>query len=175
MKFREEWISVGTLHELTRLVQAVEGVPGAVIEFGCWEGRSLIEIAQAAPQRPVLAVDHWQGNIEDEYTLGAIKERDVFATFLANTTDLDNVVVHQMSNEEFMATWHDPIAFLHLDADHRYQPVKDQIEWALPLLSPGAVMCGDDYSKRWPGVTQAVDEALPARQIINSMWVHRND
>lgn len=175
MKFNEEWIGVPALHEITRLVQSVQDVPGALIEFGCWEGRSLVQIAEAAPDRPVHAVDHWMGNTGDEYTTEAAQKRDVYGQFLANTAHLPNVRTHRCPNEDFMATWTAPVAFLHLDADHNYQPVKDQITWALERLAPGGVLCGDDYSHRWEGVMQAVDELLPDREVFGCMWVHRND
>lgn len=172
MKFTEEWISDEALSEITRLIRSVSDVSGEILEFGCWEGRSLIRIAEAAGDRPVHAVDHWQGNAGDQHTLEAIATRDVYGRFLENIADLTNVQVHRMPTEEFMATWRKPTAFLHLDADHDYGPVKEQIEWALPLLSPGGVLCGDDYSHRWPGVMQAVDEILPDRAIVGCMWVH---
>lgn len=175
MEFNETWISVQALHDLRRLVERVESVPGAIIEFGCWEGRSLVHIAQAAPQRPVHAVDHWRGNDGDLYTQDAVATRDVYAQFIHNTAQLDNIVIHRMTTEQFMRRWNDPIALIHLDADHRYGPVKAQIEWALSLLSPGGVLCGDDYSHLWEGVMKAVDETLPDRDVLGCMWVHVND
>lgn len=175
MSYREQWIHPTVLEAMQNLVRDTEGRDGAIMEFGCWEGRSLVQIAEAAGDRQVHAVDHWQGNEGDEYTTTAAAERDIFAAFLDNTKHLDNVRVHRMSTEQFMREWDKPIAFLHLDADHHYGAVKDQIEWALPLLVPGGVLCGDDYSATWLGVTQAVDEILPDAIIIGSMWVHRND
>jgi predicted O-methyltransferase YrrM len=175
VEFADEWISVSTLHELARLVESVEDVPGAIMEFGCWEGRSLVWIANAAGDRPVHAVDHWRGNIGDDYTQAAVQSRDVYGQFLINTAHLSNVRVHRSSTEDFMVTWNAPIAFLHIDADHDYQPVKDQIVWALERLAPGGVLCGDDYSQRWEGVMKAVDELLPDREVFGCMWVHRND
>jgi len=53
--------------------------------------------------------------------------------------------------------------------------VKRQIEWILPKLSPGAVLCGDDYSQRWPGVVQAVDELLPGASVEQFMWIYQNE
>lgn len=173
MAFHEEWIHETVLESLQGLVRATEGVNGAVMEFGCWEGRSLVSIAHAAGERLVHAVDHWQGNDEDEYTTNAVAERDIYATFLENTAHLNNVRIHRMDTDEFMSRWSEPVALLHLDADHRYPAVKRQIEWVMPLLVPGGVLCGDDYSSRWPGVTKAVDELLPGADIVGSMWVHR--
>lgn len=174
MGFREEWIHASTLESIQGLVRGTEGLSGAIMEFGCWEGRSLVKIAEAASDRPVHAVDHWQGNDEDEYTTNAVAERDIYATFIANTSHLSNVIVHRMDTDEFMVRWGDkPIAFIHLDADHRYPAVARQIEWALPLMQPGGILCGDDYSSAWPGVTRAVDELLPDAELLSHTWVHR--
>jgi predicted O-methyltransferase YrrM len=175
MMFTEEWISGEALAEIRALVRSVEDVAGAIIEFGCWEGRSFVQIAEAAGEREVHAVDHWEGNVGDQHTTDAVATRDVYGTFLSNTAHLGNVMVHRMSTERFMRDWNEPIAFIHLDADHNYQPVKDQISWALTLLSPGGVICGDDYSHRWKGVIQAVDELLPECQIVSCMWIHADD
>lgn len=173
MNYTETWIAEETLNRITQLVQQVkEEVTGGIIEFGCWEGRSLTRIAEAAHPRIVHAVDHWQGNIGDTYTLKAVAERDVFQRFQDNISHLNNVQIHRESNDDFMKKWDMKIAFLHLDADHNYLPVKEQIEWAIPYLSQGAILCGDDYSSNWKGVVQAVDETLPARQIENAMWIY---
>ena len=171
--YNETWIGDAALHELARLVHSVGDVPGALIEFGCWEGRSIVQIAEAAGNRPVHAVDHWQGNLGDEYTLEALKTRDVYAEFMLNTAHLANLQVHRTSTDEFMRGWDQPIALLHIDADHNYVPVREQITWALERMSPGGVLCGDDYSHRWPGVVRAVDELLPDKTLTECMWVHR--
>jgi hypothetical protein len=173
--FNEKWIDVAALHELSRLVDATRDVPGAVIEFGCWEGRSFVTIAEAAKGRTVHAVDHWQGNSGDEYTTKAAQSRDIYSKFVENTSHLKNIAIHYMTTEDFMASWNKPIAFLHIDADHDYLLVRRQIEWALPLLSPSGVLCGDDYSLKWKGVMQAVDELLPNIYVVTCMWVHVND
>lgn len=173
MTFNETWIAEETLTRITEFLNEIKEIPGAIIEFGCWEGRSLIRIAEAAHPRIVHAVDHWQGNIGDSYTKKAVAERDIFETFQHNISHLNNVQIHRESNEEFMNKWDKKIAFIHLDADHNYLPVKEQIEWALPLLSTGAIMCGDDYSNNWKGVMQAVDETLPTKTVENAMWIYR--
>lgn len=174
MGFTETWIPEQTLQRLGQLVRETENVPGAVIEFGVWEGRSFVAIAEAAAPRIAHAVDHWQGSVSDsDPTLQMARERDVRSAFLANTAHLNNVTAHQMHSDDFMAKWSKPIAFLHLDADHGYESVKRQIEWAVPLLSYGGVLCGDDYSDRWPGVVRAVNESLSGVTVEHYMWIYR--
>lgn len=174
MGFTETWIPEITLHRLRELVVSTEGVVGGVIEIGVWEGRSFVGIAEAAAPRTAHAVDHFAGSISDnDPTLQIAVERDVHGIFLENIAHLENVEVHRVHSDEFMSQWTDSIAFLHLDADHGYESVRKQIEWALPLLSPGAVLCGDDYSDRWPGVVHAVAECLPSATVEQYMWIYR--
>lgn len=174
MSFTETWIPDVTLQRLRELVRSTADLTGAVIEFGVWEGRSFVAIAEAAEPRPAHAVDHWYGSIsDDDVTLQLARERDVFAAFSENIEHLGWVVTHRMSTSDFMLTWSQPIAFLHLDADHGYDSVKRQILWALPLLASGGVLCGDDYSDRWPGVVAAVRETLPSATVEHNMWIYR--
>lgn len=170
MNFTSAWIDVSTLHMMKQFVIDRQHLDGAIIEFGCWEGRSITYLADATNET-VHAVDHWQGNAGN-FTSDIAKERDVYAAFLENTQEFKNVMPHKESTEAFMAKWTKPIKFLHLDADHNYLPLKEQIEWALPLMVSGGVLCGDDYSEKWPGVMQAVDELLPNREIHSAMWIH---
>lgn len=53
------------------------------------------------------------------------------------------------------------IDFLFLDARHDYASVKADILAWKNKIKPDGWMGGDDYTKVWPGVIQAVDELLP--------------
>ncbi len=56
------------------------------------------------------------------------------------------------------------VFFVFIDADHRYEAVKDDIAAWLPKIRPGGIIAGHDYyATDWPGVAQAVDEAFPGR------------
>jgi predicted O-methyltransferase YrrM len=58
-----------------------------------------------------------------------------------------------------------PVRFAFIDGDHRYEQVKADIEWLLPLMADGGVMALDDMyvnKDRW-GVTQAYEEVLKPR------------
>jgi hypothetical protein len=174
MGYTETWIPEVTLSRLQDLVRSTERKRGAVLEFGVWEGRSLVAIAEAAAPRLVHAVDHWRGSLsDDDMTLGLAQERDVFAAYTENTAHLDNVMTHRVDTVEFMSGWSNPISFLHLDADHGYESVKAQILWAKRLLIRGGVLCGDDFSDRWPGVVNAVRDTLPAATVEHYMWIYQ--
>jgi hypothetical protein len=168
--FTSAWIPSPTLRQLTHLVAAREHLDGAIIEFGAWEGRSTIAIGSGTMQ-DVIAVDHWQGNLGDPWTEPHAQTQDIYARFTQNTAHLPNIIPAVMRIEDFMDSWDSPIKFLHIDADHNYHPVKEQIEWAKPLMVEGGIMCGDDYSHNWPGVVQAVNETLPEHRVEIVMWM----
>lgn len=170
MIFTSAWIPEASLEEITRMVRERANLGGAIIEFGAWEGRSTIAIALGT-EEPVLAVDHWRGNPGDRHTEPFAAAEDIHARFLENTRDYPQIRAVRLPTEEFMATWTEPIKFLHIDADHTYEAVRDQIEWAKPLMVEGGVMCGDDYAASWPGVVQAVNQTLPAHHVHRVMWI----
>ncbi|HEY7823857.1 MAG TPA: class I SAM-dependent methyltransferase [Acidimicrobiia bacterium] len=168
--FTSAWIPGETLERMTGLVRDRSHLDGAIIEFGSWEGRSTIAIALGT-EEPVLAVDHWRGNPGDEHTEPYAAAEDIYARFLRNTQDYPNIIPVRRPIEEFMSGYSEPIKFLHIDADHNYGPVRDQIEWARPLMVGGGIMCGDDYASTWPGVVQAVNECLPSHHVERVMWM----
>ena len=47
---------------------------------------------------------------------------------------------------------------IYIDASHEYPDVKRDIQDYWPVLAPGGVMFGDDFSAIWPGVIRAVCE-----------------
>ena len=186
--FTEDWSQGEQLAVVGHFAQ-VAPAEGAIVEIGAWEGRSTVCIAQSVAPRKVIAVDHWRGN-EDElaakggdraepfvdFGVEAAKARDVHATFLRNMKLLtpENVWAYRGDWREWVAKWHEPIAFLHLDAAHDYQSVRDCLEAVKPHLVSGAVLCGDDYYG--DGVHRAVNDALGAgvRDVGGRLWVWQN-
>ncbi len=186
--FHEAWYDPDQLAIVGHLAQSAPR-EGAVVEIGCWEGRSTACIAQSVAPREVIAVDHWRGN-EDElaakggegaqpyvdFGVDAAKERDVYATFKRNMELLTpgNVDAYKTDWRDWKMMWGEPIAFLHLDAAHDYQSVYDCLMAVKPYLVPGAVLCGDDYYG--DGVHRAVNDALGAgvQDISGRLWVWQN-
>jgi beta-1,4-mannosyl-glycoprotein beta-1,4-N-acetylglucosaminyltransferase len=83
--FHEDWYAGGQAIYIGQLARSAP--EGAIVEIGCWEGRSTITLAQMVSPRVVHCVDHWQGNIdegEDHPATIAARERDVMADFMNN-------------------------------------------------------------------------------------------
>jgi predicted O-methyltransferase YrrM len=169
VKFHEDWYAPSSLLALRAAFHRSDGVPGRIIEVGCWEGRSTIVLARACAPDVLHAVDTWEGS-PGEVSADLAQQRDVYATFMANIdmTTGGNVLPFRMGWRDYFAAHAGPIRFLHIDATHTYDEVRDNISAALPHLSPGGVICGDDRSH--PPVAQAVFDVLGIYQYDANLW-----
>lgn len=155
--FGEAWFGPASCKAVQRLAAATNGLGGRVVEVGCWTGRSTVHIAQGVHPGTVCAVDTWEGS-PGEPSADLAAARDVFAEFNRNVSDFcrGNVETFRMGWRDYFAQDRGPIRFLHIDAEHTYREVFDNIEAALPLMVAGGVICGDDVHH--PPVVQAVTE-----------------
>lgn len=177
-EYHEDWYSGAQALYMASLAQQ-SPQSGAIVEIGCWEGRSTVALAQVVAPRAVHCVDHWQGNPDegDEHpaTIAAF-ERDVFATFVVNMERMTaGNWAHSVHDwRDWITEWDQPIAFVHIDAAHDYASVRDCITALRPYLVPGAILCGDDgYAEP---VWDAVRDTLPGAEIVGKrLWVWRND
>ena len=152
---------------------------GICVEVGSWEGVSTIALAHGLGERTLYAVDTWAGNSDEDpnhYTVRVVKERDVYAQFLRNVAAYGKAYIEpkRMDWSLWAARNDSPIAFIHLDASHDEQSVRDQIAAFLPRLVPNGIICGDDYYAE--GVKAAVNAAIP--DVVNNgriWWWRRKD
>lgn len=153
----EDWFPEPSARMLERLARATNGLDGDVVEIGSWEGNSTLVLAAAVAPTYVHAVDTWEGSPSDD-TGRYAAERDVYATFVANTTGR-NVWRHRMDWRSYFTYLPSPMRLCFIDADHAYQEVYDNIVAAKPLIVPGGVLCGHDIG--FPEVAAAVDATVP--------------
>lgn len=171
-EFHENWYSGEQALYMAHLARLAPA--GAMVEIGCWEGRSAIVLAQMIYPRILHCVDHWQGNIDEDPDCASGKiarERDVFATFRHNMAHLtaDNYSYWRMSWQEWVKGQREPIAFLHLDASHDRASVRDCLLAIRPFLVDGAILCGDDaYDERV--ILGARDVFIDAEVIGDRLW-----
>jgi predicted O-methyltransferase YrrM len=144
-QFTEEWFSPASCAALAALARSTLTLDGRIIEVGCWEGKSTVALANAVAPATVHAVDTWQGS-PGEISSELASQRDVFATFLGNVVALTagNIETHRMGWREYLADDLSPVRFIHIDAEHTYREVADNVTAVLPLMVPGGVICGDD-------------------------------
>lgn len=174
VNFHEDWYSPAGILALRAAYARTFGVEGRIIEVGCWEGRSTIGLARTCAPEPVHAVDTWQGS-PGEVSAELAAQRDVYATFCDNVekATAGNVVPFRMDWRDYFAVVHGQIRFLHIDATHSYDEVRQNIEAALPDMAVGGVICGDD--RHHPPVAQAVFDTLGAYQFEANLWWWQNN
>ncbi len=176
-EFHENWYSGAQALYVGQLAR--QAPEGAMVEIGCWEGRSLTVTAQLINPRIIHAVDHWKGNLtegESNPSILAAQERDVYTTFRHNTECLNgNVQIHRADWKDWIRDWDQPIAFLHLDASHDYQSVFDCLVAIKPFLVSGAIACGDDaYADEvWRGACDAFGGGV--EKIGERLWLWHQD
>jgi len=186
MAYIENWYSDEQLGDLCRLYGEVRGYPGLIVEFGCWQGKSTVALANACYPDRIYAVDHWRGNVDEnpnDRTVALAHERDIYSEFLENVvaSTKGNVDVFRMDWRDFvekhLRASENTIKFCHIDASHDYLSVRDNIAAIFPLLAIHAVLCGDDFQSAsveradlHGGVERAVRELLPGFHSIGNLW-----
>jgi hypothetical protein len=131
----------------------------------------------------VWAVDHWgwQGP-----NLGADVSRwnsptnagDAYQAFSANLAPelAAGVVVAVPLRSSDAALWLAQMgvtaSMVFLDAGHDKHDVWLDVVAYAPLLEPGGILCGHDYSPEFPGVVEAVDLLTDGAQVVpgTSIW-----
>ncbi len=140
---------------IVRLVQHAKQYPGPVIEFGTLFGITTKVMASvAAESQRVVTVDNFCWN-----PFGLTPE--LHETFTRKILRMElvsgRVELTIAGSAEFRKSYNGEIpSMVFLDADHSYEAVKDEIQWAKSLGVP--LISGHDYRNARFGVTQAVDE-----------------
>lgn len=174
------------MDELHWLVEQALPIPSAVIvEIGSWKGRSTrgLGLAAMGTGGVVFAVDAWQGSASEptDSLVNAVPGHEAFDAFRAANADLLSmgyiVPLHLRSVEAAVAMrrlgMEQHIDLLFVDGDHRYECVKADLEAWLPLVKPGGVVCGHDWTRE-EDVARAVREFLPdAQGAVGGMWLAR--
>jgi hypothetical protein len=169
--FHENWFPQEKA-EATLAAAELAPADGDCIEVGCWEGRSTVLLANALYPRTLHVIDHFVGDLArpDSEVTTAARERDVQAVFVNNMETLTrgNYVLHVMGWRDFFKTYTGRIGFIHIDGEHTYREVHDNVVAASAHLVPGGVMCGDDYGRR--PVRRALRETLGEVSNRKATW-----
>lgn len=147
------------------------------VEVGAWLGKStsymIIEILNSNKNIEFHVVDTWLGSSEHQAYIK--KYGDPFIQFKKNLKDyLKYLNIHKVPSVEASKLFKDKIIkFCFIDASHKYEDVKADIEAWLPKIKKDGILAGHDYSNDWPGVKQAVREKLSHFKVANTSWVYR--
>jgi len=186
--FHEDWYSDEQCENLKKLVQYTIPFDGEIVEIGCWEGKSTSIITNQCYPEIVICIDTWLGNQAESVITGIthiteiiVKERDVYGFFIQNMNRLtqQNYRVAKQDCIEWLKENNIKMKFLHIDASHEYESVFETIRLALPKMTKGGILCGDDFQTAHigredlhGGVERAVRELLPGFQSIGNLWYY---
>ncbi len=135
-----------------------------IVEVGSWLGRSAVALADNCPGW-VYCVDLWDGNLAPGISGGGWATETCYAAFKANVAGRQVIPLRMTSLEAARQLRHKHFDVIFIDADHSYEAVKADIEAWRPLLVPGGLLCGHDFSEQFDGVRRAVRELLPGYRL----------
>jgi len=156
------------LEFLADLVQRTANIPGDIVEIGTLFGRTTIAIALAkSPSQRVVTVDNYGWN---PWRLSSKQHKELTAHSLRYLTQTGHVSQVSSDKSDFYRMWNKGCpSLVFLDAIHTYEDTLQDINWALSI---GArIICGHDFSDKFPGVQQAVVERGGVSETRGSVWV----
>ncbi len=165
------------IRDLTRALVARGDCQHIAIEVGTWAGQTARYLAEADWR--VFCIDQWNGNEDSLDPLPKDYSQEEAAAAFSNNMGshlLRNVFpVMCDSNSAFFLWPRDLKAdFIFLDALHTHEAVRTDIDRWGSLVRPGGILAVHDYgSDAFPGIAQAVQEAMPDFQIAGDSvaWI----
>lgn len=167
--------------------QAVKDAPydAHFVEVGVFHGRSLlhlgVEAINSGKNIKITAVDNFRGSedpdekfMRDEADALGGSFRSVFETNIAPIRHVVDIL--QMDSVAAADTFADEsLDLVFIDAGHTEEAVAADIRAWRSKIKPGALLCGHDYNKVWPGVIAAVDKAFGSEvlRLSSQCWGYR--
>ena len=166
------WGSVTDREEdrLRALITQAERHPGPILEIGTLFGLTTQLLAACkSVDRQLITIDNYSWN---PFSIPPEQHRTFTRRALRYCRLYSNVEIYEGSNTSFYREYQgERPAMVFIDALHTYEGVRMDIAWAVHNEIP--IIAGHDYSPRWPGVQQAVDEFFGSdKQVFGSLWSH---
>jgi hypothetical protein len=133
---------------------------GTWVELGSWTGRSaaycVVELLNREKLGEFYCVDSWKGEAAIAYDQDTVQ--DLKKIFRQNVKPVLKhiTMLNMMSWNAAKKFENNSVDFCYVDAGHSYEAVAKDLEAWWPKMKPGAMFGGDDYTKGYPGVQQAV-------------------
>ena len=133
---------------------------GTWVELGSWTGRSaaycVVELLNRQKLGEFYCVDSWKGETTIAYDQATVQ--DLQNIFRKNVHPvIDHIRMLNMMSWDAAPQFEDKsVDFCYVDAGHSYEAVTNDLTAWWPKMRPGAMFAGDDYTKGYQGVQQAV-------------------
>lgn len=155
------------LAELARKVDAK-----TIVEVGSWLGGSAMAFAGTGAR--VYCVDTWEARTSG---MGKLYDREggkqsVLLQLCKRAGDMlfRNVFLLPLPSLDAASVFPLQADLIFLDAEHSYEAVKNDMHAWWPHLRKGGILCGHDFSLRWPGVIWAVRKFCPNYERRRALW-----
>lgn len=155
---------------LKELVELSAKDNGPILEIGTLYGFTTQHIAEyKKPNQELITVDNFSWN---PIGLTAEAHRDFCFRSLYYLRQCANTTIYDGSGTSFYASYAGATpSMVFIDADHSYEGVKEDIDWAVGCGVP--IISGHDYSDAHPGVVRAVNERFPDNlRVMGSLWAY---
>jgi len=155
------WVSWEVKFGLSQLIRGFNAP--LILEVGTWCGMSAEFMLQQNENASLITVDTFEGSKEhsENAKWRQILDSGLYEQAVRNLWLFkDRLAILKMTSIEGMLTveaYGVKPDIVYIDASHKYQDVKQDIETALDCF-PGSVICGDDYE--WRDVQLAVNQVV---------------
>lgn len=152
-------------------------------EIGSYAGESTEIFLQEFPFMKVTSIDPWKGGYDDDDTASQADFQEVYMDFLNRTQWWFNHEYMRNTFENFFKLMKQndqhQVLMVYIDASHRYEDVKKDIEMSLECIIPGGIISGHDFlikpneKSHVNGVQKAVREILgePDEVYADTSWI----
>lgn len=129
-----------------------------IAEIGAWKGR-VTEALASSTGGHVTVVDAWAGSTDLDDATAHLDAEGAFREYLSNVGGFRNVTTYRaLSHEAWRRLHHESFDMVWIDADHRYEAVREDILMWGSLLRKGGLLCGHDG--QYADVSRAVSELV---------------
>lgn len=136
------WFNEGDMHALSGLASSITN--GTIIELGSMHGRSAFTMSVSSPSSKIFCLDYWGGWMSR--TEDNIERPNSIELFKSYTADLINVTPVQLTHDgKTEPIWEEPVDMVFIDTSHTNPDDWNCIEFWLPKIKKGGIICGHDY------------------------------
>jgi Methyltransferase domain len=156
--------------EIVELVKKANSLSGPIVEIGALFGFTTQLIATHKPtNKQLIAVENFSWN---PFSISPDDHRVITKRVLRYNLVHCNTSIFDGTNRHFYNTYAgDKPAMVFIDAEHSYEGVKEDIDWAIEHGVP--IISGHDYNSMHKEVMNAVDRAFEnSITVKGSVWCH---